>query len=543
MSTLFSPTDDPSRAPSWKSVHAAAMEFLPRSLRLLGVAEPDLDDLCQEVLLAAYESLDRFDPDYPASSPPTPQEAAPSGDPPPRDARRQHGSAEARWVFGIAWRKVSHYLDRAYRRREVPNGLHPGPYHQAADPTPSSEQRLAERERLALAVEVLGTIAPERRILLVLHEAYEVPIVDVARALGINYNTATNRLRLAREDYRAAVARLRPEQRQALRACWLVFPLASDFLARDGSASAPAPAAPPPPAPAPLALPATAAPPPHSPAPPALPAPAAPPPHSPAPLAPPATAAAPPRSPSPPAPPAPPRSPSPPAPPAPPRSPSPPAPPLPPAPPPRAPALSPLRRTLGQLGLPVVSAAAGVAGTLAMLLALAPPPVLWAHRLGPALPELPPPSSACPAATPPPPAEELASAAPAAEARHLPCPAAPRAPQAAPPAGERRDTFAEELRLLAAAQERLAAGDSAGALRQLAAHEARYPAGRLNSVRERLRTVIRARLDPAEQSAPETQPRAPETQPRAPETQLRAPETQPRTPETQPRAPGGEPSR
>ncbi|WP_437573537.1 hypothetical protein [Sorangium sp. So ce887] len=89
---------------------------------------------------------------------------------------------------------------------------------------------------------MLGTIAPERRILLVLHEAYEVPIVDVARALGINYNTATNRLRLAREDYRAAVARLRPEQRQALRAGWLVFPLASDFLVRDGGASAPAPA-------------------------------------------------------------------------------------------------------------------------------------------------------------------------------------------------------------------------------------------------------------------------------------------------------------
>ncbi|WP_437564874.1 sigma factor [Sorangium sp. So ce542] len=38
------------------------MKLLPRSLRLLGVAEPDVDDLAQEVLLAAYESLDRFDP-------------------------------------------------------------------------------------------------------------------------------------------------------------------------------------------------------------------------------------------------------------------------------------------------------------------------------------------------------------------------------------------------------------------------------------------------------------------------------------------------
>ncbi|WP_437963153.1 RNA polymerase sigma factor [Sorangium sp. So ce260] len=452
MSTLFSPTDDPSRAPLWNSVHAAAREILPRSLRLLGVAEPDLDDLSQDVLLSAYESLDRFDPAYPAASPPPPQEALPAGDPPPRDARRQHGSAEARWVFGIAWRKVSHYLDRAYRRREVPNGLHPGPYHRAADPTPGSEERLAERERLALAVEVLGTISPERRILLVLHEAYEVPIVDIARALGINYNTATSRLRLAREDYRAAVARLRPEQREALRAGWLVFPLASDFLVRDGGASASAPVAPPPAAPSP-------------------PGPAAP-------------AAPPPATPSPPAPP---------------------APPLPPPPPPRRPATWGLPRALDHLGLALGSAAAGAAGTVAVLLALAPPPALWARRFGPGLPDLLAASGACPAATPPPQTPgmpEPRPVAPATEALHPPCPAAPRIPQAAPPAGERDDSLTEELRLLNVAQERLSAGDPAGALRQVAAHEARFPAGRLNSVREQLRALARTRLAAAAQSAP-----------------------------------------
>ncbi|AUX33523.1 MULTISPECIES: RNA polymerase sigma factor [Sorangium] len=408
MSTLLSPTDDPSRAPSWNSVHAAAMELLPRSLRLLGVAEPDVDDLAQEVLLAAYESLDRFDPAYPAASPPPPQEAGPAGELPPRDARRQHGDAAARWVYGIAWRKVSHYLDRAYRRREVPNGLHPGPYHQAADPAPNSEERLARRERLALAVEVLGTIAPNRRILLVLHEAYEVPIVDIARALGINYNTATNRLRLAREEYRAAVARLRPEQRKALRAGWLVFPLASDFLVRDGGAS-----------------------------------------------------------------------------------------------PPR------LQPTLRQLALALGSAAAGVAGTVAVLLALAAPPALWARRFGPGLPELPPASGACPAAAPPPQSPEMPAprpAAPLAEALPPPCPAAPRDPQAAPPAGERDDTFAQERRLLTEAQARLAAGDPAGALRQLAAHEARFPAGRLKSVREQLRSVARTRPAASAPSAPAGEP-------------------------------------
>ncbi|XXY20792.1 sigma-70 family RNA polymerase sigma factor [Sorangium sp. So ce216] len=432
------------------------MNLLPRTLRLLGVDEPDIDDLCQEVLLAAYESLDRFDPAYPASASPSPPlEAAFAGNPPPREGRHQDGSsAEARWVYGIAWRKVSHYLDRAYRRREFPNGLHPAPYGQPVDPVPSSEQRIAERERLAVAIEVLGTIAPERRIVLVLHEAYEVPIVEIARELAINYNTACSRLRLAREDYRAAVQRLRPEQRQSLRACWLAFPLASGFLAHDEGASDSAP-----PAPAPV-------------------------PQAPAPPAPAATV---PQAPSPRAP----------------------APPVPPAPPPRSPATSPLRRTLAQLGPSLGPAAAGGVGTVALLVALAPPPLLWAGRFGALLPEMLPARSACLAATPPPHAPEpppVLPVHPAAEALHRPCAATSRT---APPASEQEapeDMFEQERRLLDAADETLAAGDPAGALRQLAVHEARFPAGGLKFVRERLRTVASTRLPQAAQSPSGSEP-------------------------------------
>ncbi|MGK3965058.1 RNA polymerase sigma factor [Sorangium sp. So ce118] len=480
MSTRVAGSEDTSRDPTWNSVHTAALNVLPRALRLLGVDEPDIDDLCQEVLLAAYESLDRFDPAYPTPASPSPPFAATSAGDPPREGRHQHGSsAEARWVFGIAWRKVSHYLDRAYRRREFPNGLHPAPYGQPVDPVPSSEQRIAERERLALAIEVLGTIAPERRIVLVLHEAYEVPIVEIARELAINYNTACSRLRLAREDYRAAVKRLRPEQRQALRACWLPFALTSSFLARDEGASesaplalaphAPAPAIPQAPSPQVPAPPVPPAPPPRSPAPPGLPVPPAPPP----------------------------------------RSPAPPGLPVPPAPPPRSPATSPLRRTLAQLGPSLGSAAAGGVGIVALLVALAPPPPLWAGRFGTLLPEMLPARGAFLAAPPPPHAPEPPPGSPvppAAEALHRPCAATSRT---APPASEQEaphDMFEQERRLLDAADETLAAGDPAGALRQLAVHEARFPAGRLKFVRERLRTVASTRLSQAAQSPSGSEP-------------------------------------
>ncbi|WP_437767744.1 sigma-70 family RNA polymerase sigma factor [Sorangium sp. So ce281] len=465
MSTHVPPADA-TRTATWNSVHTAALETLPRSLRLLGVAAPDIDDLVQDVLLAAYESLDRFDPDYPASaSPPPPREADSAVDPPQRDGRRPRGTAEARWLFGIAWRKVSKHLERAYRRREVPDGLHPAPRGQAVDPAPSSEQRVVERERLELAIDVLSTIAPERRVLLVLHEACDVPIVEIARELGINYNTAANRLRLAREDYRAAVARLRPDQREALRACWLPFPLASEFLVGDGGASTSAQAAPPP-----------------APAPPASPAPPAAPLTAPAPLAAPAPPAAPPAAPAPPAPSG------------------------PPAPPPRSPATATLPRRPGRIALALGSAAAGVAGTVAVLLALAPPPALWARRFAPVLPELLPARTACLAATPPQQASEPGPGAPVIETPHRPCPAAPRAVPRAREASERDDTFAEELRLLTAARERLTAGDPAGALRQIAVHEQRFPGGQLKNVRERLRTVALARVAAPEQGATGSEP-------------------------------------
>ncbi|WP_437600254.1 hypothetical protein WMF28_01670 [Sorangium sp. So ce590] len=44
---------------TWTSMHATAVHVLPGMLRYLGVAEDDIDDLSQEVLLGAYTSLPR----------------------------------------------------------------------------------------------------------------------------------------------------------------------------------------------------------------------------------------------------------------------------------------------------------------------------------------------------------------------------------------------------------------------------------------------------------------------------------------------------
>ncbi|MGK3993765.1 sigma factor-like helix-turn-helix DNA-binding protein [Sorangium sp. So ce1024] len=439
------------------------METLPGAFRLMGVAEADIDDLLQEVLLATYRTLDRFDPDW---APPESE----AGDLARWHARRQHRSAEERWVFGIAWRKVGHYLERAYRRREVSHGLLPPSCSEAVDPAPLSEQRAVERERLELVIDVLWTLAPERRLLLVLHEAYEVPLVEIARELGINYNTATNRLRLAREDYRAAVKRLRPEQRDALRGCWLGLPLASELLVREGGGAI-APASceiSPPAAPAERALPASSSPP-------ALPPPASSPPALPASSSPPALR--PPAS-------------------------------SPPAPGPMG--ATRVRPWLGELGRALGWSAVGAGGALGLLFALAPPRPLWADRFGPPVEALSAvtalaaarsaPVEMTPQAMPEPQPPQPVSPAPDAVLRRG------VAPRPAPAAGARKDSFVEEYRLLDAAQVAFSAGDTVAALRHVALHEQRFPSGQLRSVRERLRELALARLARSAEGAAKKEP-------------------------------------
>ncbi|WP_437591346.1 sigma factor-like helix-turn-helix DNA-binding protein [Sorangium sp. So ce1000] len=241
-------------------MHTTAAHVLPGMLRFLGVAEEDLEDLYQDVLLGAYRSFPRYDPMHsgsapaaalldspdtlvsamalaqaaatadsaPSDAPPRPR-SAPTGTPDPSRSERlgEHWRAEASWLFGIAWRQVRHYLERAYRRREVPAGLADAACFQQADVAASSEHHIAVQERLALAIRLLSELAPERRAILLLADAYDVPMREIARALSLNEHTAASRLRLARRDYRAAEKRLRPEERRALRSSVLVLPLFS----------------------------------------------------------------------------------------------------------------------------------------------------------------------------------------------------------------------------------------------------------------------------------------------------------------------------
>src|SRR5690348_9483900 len=113
--------DVPHVRPHFETVYAIGLSFLRQSLRWLGVAERDVDDVLQDVMLAAYRRLDSFDPTHAARAVTGARFRSATSAPPcaARAVATTPGEPLKRWLFGIAWRQVGHYRGRAYRRREV----------------------------------------------------------------------------------------------------------------------------------------------------------------------------------------------------------------------------------------------------------------------------------------------------------------------------------------------------------------------------------------------------------------------------------------
>ncbi|WP_437334294.1 RNA polymerase sigma factor [Sorangium sp. So ce394] len=203
--------------------------FLRRTLRSYGVDADDLEDVMHDILMGAYRRLGTFDASrlLRAALGLSDEDEVPGGEPVPFSAvlpylsklrARRAWDSVYRWLYGIAWRQLTHYRQRAFRRREIPSGLQSSAILGGVDQRPRlEEQRMEATERAEVIDLLLASLVPQRRVMLVMHDMLDIPVVEIARELQINENTAQNRLRLAREDFRAAVKRLAPEQRSALR--------------------------------------------------------------------------------------------------------------------------------------------------------------------------------------------------------------------------------------------------------------------------------------------------------------------------------------
>jgi RNA polymerase sigma-70 factor, ECF subfamily len=168
--------------PSFRAVFDAEHGYVWNTLRRLGVRDADLKDQSQEVFMVIHGLL----PDYDPSRPLRP------------------------WLFGIAYRIALRYRSLARHRRET--------FEEApdrADGTPRADEQLEAAQRRALVLEAIEGIDLPKRAVFVMSEIDGATMPEIAETLAIPLNTAYSRLRLAREEFAAAILRIRARGRLA----------------------------------------------------------------------------------------------------------------------------------------------------------------------------------------------------------------------------------------------------------------------------------------------------------------------------------------
>ncbi len=156
--------------------------FVWRALRRLGVAERDVEDVCQEVFMVVHRKIGDFE-----------------------------GRSSVRtWVYGISVRVASDYRKRSHVRREVVTDAVP-----EAASTDDPHQDAARREARAKLDRILDALDEDKRAVFVLYEIEQVTMAEVAEAVGCPLQTAYSRLHAARKLVEEAVAREREERRSA----------------------------------------------------------------------------------------------------------------------------------------------------------------------------------------------------------------------------------------------------------------------------------------------------------------------------------------
>jgi RNA polymerase sigma-70 factor (ECF subfamily) len=146
-------------------------DYVVRSLRRLGVREPDLPDVTQEVFIAVHRRLGECDLSRPVRP----------------------------WLFAFALRSAANYRRLARHRREVT--LRPGGH--PVDSTPESEAMASERR--ARLMEALDSLDLAHRAAIVLCDIEGMSAPRAAEVLDVPVNTVYSRVRNARRKLEEAL--------------------------------------------------------------------------------------------------------------------------------------------------------------------------------------------------------------------------------------------------------------------------------------------------------------------------------------------------
>jgi RNA polymerase sigma-70 factor (ECF subfamily) len=144
-----------------------------RFLRRLGIAEADVDDAIQEVILVLARKLEQVEP-----------------------------QSERSFTFSTAFRVASDMRKRAKRRREVDEAALADVPSSARDPEASAH----EQRMVALFAQVLAQLSLEQRAVFVLYELEEFTMAEIATSLELPMGTVASRLRRGRETFERLAA-------------------------------------------------------------------------------------------------------------------------------------------------------------------------------------------------------------------------------------------------------------------------------------------------------------------------------------------------
>jgi RNA polymerase sigma-70 factor, ECF subfamily len=171
-------TVDPERAARFRALFEREFDYVWTSLRRLGVAARDLEDLAQEVFILVDRRLDDYDPSRPIRP----------------------------WLFAFAFRCASDWRRLARHRVEVL-----GDSWEGVAATPGADEALARAQDVELVLRALASIEIERRAVFILFELDQCSMKQIASSLRIPLFTGYSRLRTARAEFTAVVRRMRLE--------------------------------------------------------------------------------------------------------------------------------------------------------------------------------------------------------------------------------------------------------------------------------------------------------------------------------------------
>lgn len=160
------------------------MDFVMNTARRCGLSDPDAEDVTQQVFIALQRRLHTLC---------SPESVRP-------------------WLLTVT-RRISR-ARRGWDRRALP--ALPDHLGEMEEEAPAADELLARAEQRRELLDLLESLEPSRRIVIVMHVLDDLPMREVAEALEIPVATAYNRLRLARHDLQELITRRRTSEDFAL---------------------------------------------------------------------------------------------------------------------------------------------------------------------------------------------------------------------------------------------------------------------------------------------------------------------------------------